>query len=215
MPFFSQPKVESPEVFMHKQSMARSRESDFINSQGYDDQMFLEDKDEREQLLRWQQNINPELEELKHDLLNEYKDAEGNWKSYLTEVFDEETGKLKTVDMPPRMNSFGVQFVLSNIKRYINRNTMRCSMSTEEINTKMRSFSNAMTIALAVNSTEYQINMTEYHSICRTIRSMVHFTLLRALNDGERKNEREIRRLVETNTGGQLNPTKKPGGVFA
>jgi len=190
---------EPPELGIQKQSLDLTRQNMGVQAGLMDDQAYIQNQEQREQILKWQQDMTFELEELKHDLANEVLDPNTNTYVRNTEIiFDNQKGDWVEQYMLPRMNSQGIGFVLTNIKRYISRNTMRCSLDSATIYKKMQVFGNDMAIALAVNYDTFGINLTEYPSLNSTIRSFVHFTLLRALNDGERRNEREIRRLIES-----------------
>lgn len=194
---FTQPKQVNPELALHNKSLNISERQGLMDAAMYDDPAYVADTERREDLLRWQQDLDKDLEALKHDLRNETKNKKNDWVPIMEKVWNDKKEDYDTKPMPPRVNENGISFIISNIKQHVNRNTMRCSLNEVTIMKKMKIFGNDLCIALAVNFDRFGINMTEYPLLNTTIRNMVHFTLLRALNDGERKSEREIRKFIE------------------
>lgn len=202
---------EDPSLKLTRQHINMQRDMAVINAGIQEDIAFNQQAEEREQILKWQQDLSQELENFKHELLREIN-INGTWKREQIEVYDSKNNEIKKIDMPPIINRVGVAYVLNTVKRYLNRNTMRSNLSDAIIRRIMKSFGFALALNIAENYDKYELDMSQYHSLNVNSRHIVETTLYRALNNGERINERSIIKMIDAQT--KNGEDMKTRGIF-
>jgi len=190
--------LADPYVGVEKEKIQLSKQDALINAAMYSDQQYSEGKDDRDDLTRWQQNINPELIEFYYELLSYYKDVDGNWKPKQMMDFDPNTGEQILVNMPPLINSMGASTILMLLKQYSSRNFMNSNYDERKINAISRQFGWELNWSLGGKYDTYGIDMFQFSVIVNMSEDIMHSTLLRALNDGERKHQETQRKFIET-----------------
>lgn len=186
-----------PFVGVEKEKIQLSKQDSLINASLYNDQQYVDEKEGRDDLTRWQQNINPELIEFYYELLSYYKDVDGNWKPKQVMKFDA-VGNQYLENMPPLINSMGASTILMLLKQYSSRNFMNSNYDENKINNLSRQFGWELNWALGGKYDVYQIDMFQFSIIINMSEDIMHSTLLRALNDGERKHQETQRKFIET-----------------
>jgi hypothetical protein len=203
-----------PFVGVEKEKIQLSKQDSLINAAMYTDQQYSEDRDARDDLTRWQQNINPELIEFYYELLSYYRDVDGNYKPKQMPVWDSQAGAMVLKQMPPLINTMGASTILMLLKQYSSRNFMNSNYDEKKINNISRQFGWELNWALGGKYDIYQIDMFQFSIIVNMAEDIMHSTMLRALNDGERKHQETQRKFIETYANKGEEKKGMFGGLF-
>lgn len=193
-----------------------AREHTTLSAELDNDNTFLHMKEERQDLTRWQQDLEDSISELKHSLMNQVQTDKG-WQTE-TEIREHADGKYYQVPMRPMVNAIGTYKLISVVKRYLNRNFMMSNLDEETIYRILRRLRTDLVINLGSKYDAYEIDPHDLSIIVKMIMDSVEATLYRALKNGERNYLNTINKRVETyNEGGMSQPQKKGiiGGIFS
>ncbi len=202
-------KEVNQEEKIRKENMKLVKEQTAFDQITGDDATFIEQKRETADLTRWQQDLSPDLEQLKHDLLRETEISKGRWEPEIdyTRPLVDVKGEYLTNDghqlyAPAKslMNSQGVYTILTLVKRFLNKNFMMPNLSEDIIQRMMRDLVMRTCMTLGSNVEAYEIDDINLPIILKMIKDPVEATLYRAWNDGERRHLNTINKRVEALT---------------
>jgi len=163
------------------------------------DQTYLYQKEQIQDLTRWQQDLEDDVEALRHDLMNERRTKDGWGLAYQ--------------DAKPLMTDEGTSKIISFIKRYLSRNLIMSNLDEYIITRIMRGLVTDITIHIAMNYKQYQLDVTDRSLVVRMIKDSIEPTLYRSFNNGERNYLNTINKRIET-TNLSEREQKKATGFF-
>jgi hypothetical protein len=171
------------------------------------DMTYLEQQKQREDLVMWQQNLEPELELMIHDLRNEFYDYNSETWVQKTDINGE---KLK-----PLCNEQCIQTLVPAVRPLVSKNMIMGNFSEERVLQILKRTMGEIVININMNYDSYGI---DWHQISRTlsiIKNTIQPAPFRALNNGERKYLSTINRRVENYSSNPVTePKKKFLGIF-
>lgn len=139
-------------------------------------------------LVRWQQDLEDEVSELKHRLRREsWNDVDG-WRS---------TGQ------QPLLNELGVAMIEEELRPLTSRNMINSNLSEEFIMFILRNTADVIADNLMFNYDVYEMDGLQYEHIVRLVKNAMCAAPFRAMNDGERRHQREIVKRIETHSDQQ------------
>ena len=164
-----------------------------------DEQIFLEQAQQKADLIKWQQNLSPEAVQLIHDLKREVQVA-GD--------IDKGTDKWKVmVGSIPMVNDLFVLDLISFARPYLSRNMMMSNYTEERILRNLQATLWSLRVHILQNRTKYDIHKTDMEYIIRLFKNFIDATPFRSLQNGERKYLGTIGKRIEMHTDGP--PVKK------
>jgi len=111
------------------------------------------------------------------------------------------------------MNEVGINMFIGALIPLISRNLMMSNYSEDKIYVKLRSVTITFISHLAYHQKDYDINVGDLSIIVRMFKDIAEPAHWRSLNDGERRHQETIRKMVEAVTygGSQQNPQQRKG----
>jgi len=201
MSFFS--KNDDPELSMAKQQLKLQEEQHAMASgDNIDESVFMANQEKKEDLLRWQQSILDELEELKW-MLRGYR-------------FDEDKGWYKRDEDPALMNESGIRMVDLSCRPLLSRNLINSNLEESMILGMLRRTADSITLNIAYYGiSDYKMDFGNYSLVTRLIKNTIIPTPFRALGGWNKRQDNLMSKRVEafqdTNAG---NNKKSIFGVF-
>lgn len=189
------------------------RERDSVNNSMQDDNAYMQLREERIDLTRWQQDLDDSIELLKHDLMNEEL-TEAGFKPRQEFFGYDENGNAQYRPIKPLMNGTGIYLMITTVRRYLNRNVMMSNLSEEIILRILKRLKITLVINLGANYKEYEIDATNLPLIVKLIMDSVEATLYRSLENGERRYLNTINKRVETYNASPQQQKKSVLGVL-
>ena len=197
---------------LDKQLLAQkemNREQGAYSALMQNDTELLDRQQFNQDLTKWQQNLEDDLDMLQHDLRSE-RLIDGNWLPVTIKNYNEK-GELIEYAVRPLMNESGIYRVSSIVKRYLTRNVMMSNLSESIICRIMKGMVTDLVVNVGMNWKEYEIDYTDLSLIVRMIKDTVEPTLYRCLNNGERNYLNTINKRVEA---WNMNPSKEKKGFL-
>lgn len=162
-----------------------------------DDQVFLKQQEENRDLVRWQQSLADEIEELKHDLKREVWTGD-KWEPDKVLIGYKETGEEVYEKLPPLMNDTGIKMVESAMRPLLSRNLINSNLNENMVYGMLRRTSDTIVNNITTYGEQYQMEFGNYSHVTRLIKNFMIPTPFRALNDGERKHLRTMNKRLES-----------------
>lgn len=188
-----------------KMQAAEEKAQQFTNDQNLiqgamrPDTYYNDANDGRNDLIKWQQDFDEDIDMLRHDFLKEVLTEKG-WRPELICVGYNEKGEQVLEAQKPLVNVQGTYKLISLVKRYINRNFMMSNFDEATILLILRRLNENITANVFPKWEEYEIEPADLQLITKMVLDSIHATLLRALNDGERRHIRTQNKRVEAFT---------------
>jgi hypothetical protein len=176
-----------------------------------DDTAFLQRQSMIQDLTKWQQNLEDDLETLRHDFKSE-RLVKGEWVPVEELAGYDKNGEAVYKTVPSLMNDIGIYRVTSIVKRYLTRNVMMSNLSEEIICRIMKGLVTDLVINIGMNWQYYEIDYTDLSLIVRMVKDTVEPTLYRCLNNGERTYLNTISKRVEAYN---IGTEEKKKGLFS
>lgn len=158
------------------------------------DMAWLEQRRERDDLVKWQQNLAEELFNLELDLRRKYINSEGQIVS---------TGE------GPACNEKYIQMIRTNCRPLLSRNMIMTSFNEERILQILKRSMAAIVRTLCVSYDKYGIDYFDISYVLATIKNYVMPAPFRALNGGEKKYLGTVNKRIETYSGNIEQENKK------
>ncbi len=189
-------KQDSEETMFKAQQQMQKDQHGINTADRLDEQVFLRQQEENKDLVRWQQALQDEIEELKHDLKREEWDGE-KWHPKQIFVGMNDEGKELFTPLPPLMNDAGIKMVEAEMRPLLSRNMINSNLDEKMVYGILRRTSDTIVNNIAVYGEEYRMEFGNYSHVTRLIKNFMIPTPFRALNDGERKHLRTMNKRVE------------------
>ena len=143
-------------------------------------QIELEKQDRKDDLTRWQQNLEPELRQLVHDLKKEVCVGKG------------ENGheEWKCIDEEPVCTEEYVLRFLTKVRPFMSKNLMMSNYSEERILNTIKSSLLDLRCDIGLNREKYEIDKGDMDHIVQVFKSYTIPTLFRPMNQGESKSRK-------------------------
>ncbi len=194
---FGQNREEKMMLESEKRQMDYGREQANKQLAQQDDYITQVNERFRADLMRWQQDLGDETENLRHSLKNEFLTEDG-WLPKKTVVEFDDQKKPIFKDMPPLMNDMGIQMVLTEVQPLLSRNMINSNFSEERILFILKDTANTIADNLCDNHILFEADFVNFDVIVRLIKNVIIPAPYRALNDGERKHQRTTTKHLET-----------------
>ncbi len=189
-----------------------AREQQLTQTGSMDDQTTLNREVERTDLIRWQQDMNEELQKLIFKLKRYVRDDKGNWVPKMIMV----DGKLQRAK--PMCNDLFIEEVVEpNCEPYLSKGSTNSNLSEKMILDGLKNTFNDIASTMANNFDRYGIfENNQEDNIIRVLKNTLTPAAFRSLNGWTKKTDSTIfRRIEQDNMGTQQPPKKGIGAMFA
>ena len=180
-------------AFDHKEGLIATA----THPQATDEQVYLEQREARSDLIKWQQDLAPEMQILIHKIKREVMTQEDMW----------ETPK----GMNPMANNTFIMDMMGLVELSTSKNLINSSYSEDRVLTALKSTLFDFRCMLQENRGVYEINKSDMHLVVRLFKNAIEPTYWRCWNNGERKYAGEFNKRVEVHTD---QPEIKKKGLF-
>jgi len=213
---FGQPNQNKVQQQMFDSEMQMNREQSAIEQAGVGDDVFFAQKEKTEELTKWQQNLELDIELTIHDLKREVQDKDGNFKQMLefTGRYKDVNGKKKRImrKVAPIMNDLGINIFRGIVRPLTSRNLMMSNYNEEKIFVKLRSILFTSISHFAYHYKDYGIDVGNLSMVIRLLKDICEPAHWRAMNNGERSYLNTINKRIEAVAyGNQAQPQQKKG----
>lgn len=155
------------------------------------EQMYREQQAERNDLLKWQQDLDSDVFDLVMQLQG-YR-LNGNKYEYVLEEGEE-----------PLCNSrFIHEVVIPNLKPFMGRNIINSNLDTNSIHLMLRSTADDIADAMADGFYRYKIDFCNFDIVLRMIKNTLIPSPYRALNGFTKKTDSTMSKMIENYTRGE------------
>jgi len=201
---------EKQQKQMFDAEMQQTREENAVKYSDVGDDVYFAQKEKNEDLTKWQQDMENDIERTVHDLKREIEGEDG-YKRLIEFVRINEDGKKVYRKVKPMMNNLGINMFRGAIRPLISRNLMMSSYSEDKIYVKLRSIMFTFISHLAYHQTTYDIDTGNLSMIVRMFKDLMEPAHWRALNNGERSYLNTINKRVEAIAYGNPNQVPQQG----
>lgn len=190
---------------MFEQELQASREENAVKYSDVGDDVFFAQKEKNEDLTKWQQDLNSEIELTVHDLKREIEGEDGYKRMTVFKEYRIIDGKRKAVHtkVKPMMNNLGINMFRGAIRPLTSRNLMMSNYNEEKIYVKLRSIMFTFISHMAYHYKIYNVDVGDLSMIVRMFKDIAEPAHWRCLNNGERSYLNTINKRVEAITYGQ------------
>lgn len=201
----------------NEQLAAEERQKEFMREQvglriaESSDDNYIHSK-HNDEIIKWQQDLNDELDLLIHKLKNEECIA-GIWKPKQIYIGIGEGGREIWQDMPPKMNIQGIQMIESLVAPLMSRNIINSNFDEDRILTILHKTCDDLIDNLTYNFDRYDVDFANLNIIVRLVKNVIIAAPFRALHDGERIHQRSIYKRADTYNQAK-DEQKKRIGIF-
>ena len=210
MAFFN--KQQNNEYNFHREQSNKDRamtqgiEANRIGSQ--DDMTTMNMQEERTDLLKWQQDLDPELQKLIHTLKGEtFVNSEWCPRTFWKD------GKLFNT-RPMCNDKFIQEVVVPQCTPFLDRNIINTWYEEEQILSSLKFTCDDIVDAMCDHYDEYGIEFTDYDIVLRNIKNVIKPGAFRALKGWTKKIDSTIIRRIEQSSDGQEKDKKGIMSVF-
>jgi len=213
---FGQPSENKVQRQMFDAELQANREENAVKYSDVGDDVYFAQKEKNEDLTKWQMDLRSEIERTIHILKREVEDKEGNFKRMRVfkeyRVVDGRQKKVYRLEKPI-MNHLGINMFVGSLIPLVSRNLMMSNYSEDKIYVKLRSIMFTFISHLAYYHKTYEIEVGNLSVIVRMFKDIAEPAHWRSLNDGERRHQETIRKMIEAVTYGDSNqqPQQKAG----
>ena len=214
MALFGSNNQEKQQKQMFDAEMQQTREENAVKYSDVGDNVYFAQKEKNEDLTKWQQDMENDIERTVHDLKREIESDDGYKRMTRVEfVRINKDGKKigKKVKVKPMMNNLGINMFRGAIRPLISRNLMMSSYSEDKIYVKLRSIMFTFISHLAYHQRTYDIDTGNLSMIVRMFKDLMEPAHWRALNNGERSYLNTINKRVEAIAYGNPNQVQQQG----
>lgn len=160
------------------------------------DRVYLEQQNERADLLRWQQDMSNDLIILKYRLENKELVGE-DWKP-IQRILRQSDGTTKTVNAPQLINAEGIQMIIQEVDPLLSRNMMMTDFREERILGILKNTIYTIINNMTDNYYKYEFDSDNADHIVRLIANTITPAPFRAKDGAERKISSTINKRVES-----------------
>jgi len=186
-----------------KQDRQMTQNIETMRTTAQDDHTALQIQEERNDLLKWQQDLSPELQTLINTLKgNVLKNNEWTPRTYW------KNGKLFNVK-PMCNDKFIQEVVVPQCTPFLDRNIINTWYEEAQILSSLQFTCDDIVDAMCDHYDEYGIEFTDYDIVLRNIKNVIKPGAFRALRGWTKKIDSTIIRRVEQSNDGQNQEQKK------
>ena len=201
---------ENPEMKFAKEQSEEDREHsksiETFRATAQDDQTALQMQAERTDLLKWQQDLDPELQKLIHNLKGEVL-VNDVWQQKQYRKGD----KIFTI-RPICNDRFIQEIIIPQCSPFLDRNIFNTWYEEKDILETLRNTCDDLCDTMADHYDEYGIEFTDFDNVLRNIKNVIRPGAYRALKGWTKKIDSTIIRRVEQSSE---NPTQKDKKGFS
>jgi hypothetical protein len=210
-------KTEHPQIASEKRQLGQANQQHLQALAAEDDQTFIHQKEEREDLVRWQQDVSDELFGLRYALKRYIQHADGTWHKQLifTGNYDK-TGQPVYKELKPLINENGIAMIETQIRPLISRNMIMSNFNEKRILSFLRRTMDVVVDNMADNYDVYELDFHDMDTVYSLTLNYIMPSPYRAMNNGERKHLTTVTKRVETMSehGQPVQEKKKLLGIF-
>lgn len=185
------------------QEQAAEKEKDFIRENqmletvSQNEQLDLANQEGRSDLLKWQQDLNDELERLKHRLRGEYLNRNNQWVTKNILVGKDKYGNKIFEPLTPLANEIFIDDIENQVEPFLSRNMFSSNFTEKRILEMLKYTCDDISDAMADGWDKYEIEFTNYDIIMRLVKNVIIPGPFRAMNDGQRRHDRTVAKRIE------------------
>jgi len=218
MALFGQNNENKAQKQMFDAELQAGREENAVKYSDVGDDVYFAQKEKNEELTKWQQDLQEEIGRTVHTLKREVVNKDGNYirmKKFKEYRIIE--GKRKSVYKfeKPIINDIGINTFVGALIPLISRNLMMSNYSEDKIYIKLRSDTITFISHLAYYQKFYEIDVGNLSQIVRMFKDIAEPAHWRALNNGERRHQETIRKMIEAVTYGQPQQGQQKKGFLS
>jgi len=167
-----------------------------ISPDNREDMVWMEGQQQKSDLIRWQQDLAPEIQMLIHKVKREVMVGEDIWKT--------------PEGIKPIANDTFILDMVGLVELSTSKNLINANYSEDRILTSLKSTLFDFRCMLQENRVFYNIKKEDMHLIVRLFKNAIEPTYWRCWNNGERKHTGEFSKRVEVHTDQRM-PEKSKG----
>ena len=171
------------EVESEKRQMAFQREQNSMAITAPEERTELMNQEGKSDLLKWQQDLDPELERIAHRFTGWIR-KEGEW--------------FKTTNKPLCNDKFMNDVVAPQLEPFLTKNLINSNFTEERILLDLKHTSNDIAGCMADGFDTYGIEFQNYNNILRIIKNTMKSSAFRALNGWTKKTDSTIFKKLES-----------------
>jgi len=205
-------KQDKEEQLLDKQLNASSNDTlTNLAAHPQTEMMQLEKQKEREDLVRWQQDLNIEIDQLEHDLKRERLNNKNKWVPSTILVEIQKDGTKLYQEIMPVCNDLCMLMIKTNLRPLMGKNIMMSNLQEERILRILFSTIKTIILNICIKCDYYEVDFHDISYIRQTIQNAILPSPFRALNNGERKYLSSSTRRIESLHEGTGAPQQKKG----
>ena len=188
-----QQQIEDERNFSHKENIT-------VNSthpQSTDEQIYMEQREQRSDLIKWQQDLAPEIQLMIHKIRREHEVSDGKW--------------ITPDGMNAIANNTFIMDMIGLVDMSTSKNLINSNYSEDRVLMALKCTLFDFRCMLQENREFYDIRKPDMHLIIRLFKSAIEPTYWRCWNNGERKYAGEFNKRVEVHSD---MPDMKKKGLF-
>ena len=201
-----------------RQELAMAREQANMSiAENTKDQVIMARQEEREDLIKWQQELSDELTSLKFKLRRMSINEKGEWVKQEIPTWNPETRTVTMQELPPYLNEVGISSVETIVSPLLSRNLINTNIDEDRILSILKQTSNDLVNNFAFyGEQQYGMEFGNFSTVLRIIKNTMIPTPFRAIDGWNKKIDNTISKRVESfNSGGYNVPEKKKFfGIF-
>ncbi len=170
----------------------------------------LEQLKQSEDLIKWQQNLGPDVDLMEHNLRQErFNLGADRWERLKESWYDPTLNRVVLREMKPICNDVCIQMIKTSIAPFMSKNEMMSNYSTDQIIQKLKSTLKTLVRNLCLKYDFYELNFHDISMVRQMIQNMIMAGPFRALNQGEKNYIKGSSRRIETVNGDPSKGEKK------
>ena len=182
-----------------KRNMALQREQNIIALNAPEEQTEITNEVGKADLIRWQQDLDPEMERIAYRLTGWTKQQDGSWT--------------KTKGKKPLCNNkFMDDVVAPQLEPFLTKNLINTNLTEERILLNLRNTADDIASNMADGFDIYEIEFMNYDIVLRLLKNTMSASMFRALKGWTKKQDSQIHKILESSFD---NPNAKESqGLF-
>lgn len=171
-----------------------------------DDQTYINIQEKKSDLIRWQQELEPDMFELLMSFQSLTKDDNGD----NIKILDEQGNPI-----PPLCNRlFIYQVVVPKLRPFISKNLINSNFDTNGILQMQKNTADDITDMMADNWDKYGIDFVNFNGIIRDIKNVIGASVWRAFKGWTKKTDSSMIKRIESEKFGNEKEAEKTFKLF-
>jgi len=185
-----------------------AREGHTMEAAHADERQFIEMQEGRSDLLRWQQDMNNEVEGFIHELRREVN-KEGIWqRKTVFKEYDADDNEV-WVEMPPIMNEMGIDKIRTLLNGITSRNLFNSNYTDDRVFANLRRIISNLIYDIRDNYKTYNLRFEDFTWLVDKVKTIAEASFWRSWNNGERKYQTTIYKSIEARNEHHAQQEKK------